>query len=378
MTNNISPGGQFSIGSTTGAVGSLSSSVLWVGPEAPSGDNFLLWINTEEARLYGYWNDGESSQWVDLSVPFGDELPSAIEILAALTTIDGAGSGLDADLLDGQQGAYYLPAADYVASDILAKLLTVDGDGSNLNADLLDGQHGTFYRNASNLNSGTVPEARLPAATDTSKGVVEKSTSAENTAGAASDKYPDVAGVKEMLDTFAEPAGTVGLVPLATLTASTSSSLDFTAFDSSKYHSYMFIFKNVLPATDSVSFRIRYSTDGGTTFIAGGSYVWTAVETNATPSVNGRGSTGSDEIIIGRNLSNSSNGGLNGTLTLIAPDVNEKTHLVYENGYQGSLGPSQLRGTGRSTSVTVVDAVRFFMGAGNITSGSITMYGLLK
>lgn len=38
------------------------------------------------------------------------------------------------------------------------------------------------------------------AATDTLSGVVEKSTSAENLAGVAVDKFPDVAGVKEMID----------------------------------------------------------------------------------------------------------------------------------------------------------------------------------
>src|SRR5690606_12141666 len=40
---------------------------------------------------------------------------------------DGSGSGLDADLLDGQQGSYYLPASSYTAADVRAKLLTVDG-----------------------------------------------------------------------------------------------------------------------------------------------------------------------------------------------------------------------------------------------------------
>lgn len=54
---------------------------------------------------------------------------------------DGAGSGLDADLLDGQQGAYYLPAASYTAADVLAKLLGVDGTGSGLDADTVDGLH---------------------------------------------------------------------------------------------------------------------------------------------------------------------------------------------------------------------------------------------
>ncbi|PKP99610.1 MAG: hypothetical protein CVT74_07465 [Alphaproteobacteria bacterium HGW-Alphaproteobacteria-13] len=52
---------------------------------------------------------------------------------------DGSGSGLDADLLDGQQGSYYLPAGSYTAADVLTKLKTVDGAASGLDADLLDG-----------------------------------------------------------------------------------------------------------------------------------------------------------------------------------------------------------------------------------------------
>lgn len=34
---------------------------------------------------------------------------------------------------------------------------------TNLNADLLDGQHGAFYQNAGNLSAGTIPDARLSA-----------------------------------------------------------------------------------------------------------------------------------------------------------------------------------------------------------------------
>jgi hypothetical protein len=36
---------------------------------------------------------------------------------------------------------------------------------TNLNADMIDGQHGSFYQNASNLNAGTVPTARLGSGT---------------------------------------------------------------------------------------------------------------------------------------------------------------------------------------------------------------------
>jgi hypothetical protein len=64
---------------------------------------------------------------------------------------DGAGSGLDADLLDGQDSAFYtniparlgynpLNAVAYTAADVLGKLVTIDGAGSGLDADLLDGK----------------------------------------------------------------------------------------------------------------------------------------------------------------------------------------------------------------------------------------------
>lgn len=38
-----------------------------------------------------------------------------------------------------------------------------DGSGSTLDSDLLDGQHGSYYQNASNINAGTLADARLPA-----------------------------------------------------------------------------------------------------------------------------------------------------------------------------------------------------------------------
>ena len=85
---------------------------------------------------------------------------TAADVLAKLITVDGAGTTLDADLLDGQQGSYYGIAADvtaaftrannsllsssYTAADVLSKLLTVDGAGTTLDADLLDGQQGAY------------------------------------------------------------------------------------------------------------------------------------------------------------------------------------------------------------------------------------------
>jgi hypothetical protein len=123
---------------------------------------------------------------------------TAAEILAALLTVAGAGSGLDADKLDGKQLAALeseyraytdtavsalvdaspetldtlnelaaalgndpdfattvsnqigtkLNASAYTAADVIAKLLTVHGAGSGLDADKLDGQHAAAFATA--------------------------------------------------------------------------------------------------------------------------------------------------------------------------------------------------------------------------------------
>jgi hypothetical protein len=127
-------------------------------------------------------------------VPLDATIYTATDVLNKLVTVDGSGSQLDADLLDGQQGNYYndwnnlfnkpsmvntfnsrvgdislnatdigtaltyvpLDASTYTASDVLNKLITVDGSGSQLDADYLDGLDGSFYRNASNINAGVL------------------------------------------------------------------------------------------------------------------------------------------------------------------------------------------------------------------------------
>lgn len=51
---------------------------------------------------------------------------------------------------------------NFTDAEILAKLLNVDTNTSTLNANFLQGLDANFFRNASNLLSGVVPDARLP------------------------------------------------------------------------------------------------------------------------------------------------------------------------------------------------------------------------
>ena len=95
---------------------------------------------------------------------------TASDVLTKIKTVDGAASGLDADILDGQQGSYYLDAnnftnmpdyssnfsskldaSSYTASDVLTKIKTVDGAGSGLDADVLDGQSSAYYLDGNNF-----------------------------------------------------------------------------------------------------------------------------------------------------------------------------------------------------------------------------------
>ena len=52
-------------------------------------------------------------------------------------------------------------ATDLTAAQLVDIIETADGAGSGLDADLLDGQEGAFYRNAGNLNAGTLANARV-------------------------------------------------------------------------------------------------------------------------------------------------------------------------------------------------------------------------
>jgi len=68
-------------------------------------------------------------------------------------TVDGRDIAADGTKLDGiETGA----TADQTAAEILTAIKTVDGSGSGLDADLLDGQQGSYYLNTSTTFGGDV------------------------------------------------------------------------------------------------------------------------------------------------------------------------------------------------------------------------------
>lgn len=106
--------------------------------------------------------DGQEGAWyADIVSRLGyTPLPTgsytAADVLSKLLTVDGAGSGIDADTLDGIDSTSFVLTSAYTAADVLSKLLTVDGIGSGIDADLLDGQNSSYYLTAGTYTAADV------------------------------------------------------------------------------------------------------------------------------------------------------------------------------------------------------------------------------
>lgn len=84
---------------------------------------------------------------------------SASEILDALITVDGASSGLDADLLDGQHGSHYLDRANHSGTQAQSTITDLESD---LASKIDDTEKGANNGVAELDAGGKVPTSQLP------------------------------------------------------------------------------------------------------------------------------------------------------------------------------------------------------------------------
>lgn len=179
--------------------------------------------------------------------------------------------------------------------------------------------------------------------------------------------------------TAPEWAAVQGRVLLATKTASASATLDFTEFDNATYRWYEFDLDNVKPATDATDFYARVSTNGGSSYNAGASdYSWTYGGTGSVALTQADGADG--HMQIATNIGNAAaEFGVSGRLILLsAGSATAYTRLLSQIGYDSSAGEGfQLTGLGRRLAAEDTDAIRFLFSSGNITSGTIRMYGVI-
>ena len=172
-----------------------------------------------------------------------------------------------------------------------------------------------------------------------------------------------------------------GLILLETATASASASLDFTAFDSSLYSSYQFVFEHLRSATANQNLYIRTSANGGSTFDSGASdYAYTTAVAYSTTRAS-TGSLGAAYVTLMHNTgtNNNANDFCSGVVTFFGPADSKYSNFCWDANYS-YIGSYMIRswGMGTRNAAAAVNGVQFLFNASNIASGTIRMYGIKK
>lgn len=176
--------------------------------------------------------------------------------------------------------------------------------------------------------------------------------------------------------------GAFGLVLLEQYSASISASLNFTAI-SADYDVYLFTFTSIVPDTNTTRLWMRMSTDGGSTYDTGNNYTECQFQQSTGGTGTGGSSTPHAEIWLTQaNISNgASTDGCSGWLYLYNP-LSAAAYKAIDSAFvfRAVSGPFREKDQtfGWYEVATAVNAVQFLMNSGNITSGTIRMYGLVK
>lgn len=221
------------------------------------------------------------------------------------------------------------------------------------------------------INDPTTYPATTPAASDRLIG-----TDVSNTTNDANGET-----VSFTVDSLVDMTG---LHFLATADASNNATIDFTAFDSSKYDNYLFMFANIVPDTTAVSLLMRTSSDGGSTYTSSsGAYSWynksTVLNSTATSAEAGASATATSIELAASVGTAPSHYGVSMALRVYCPHLAKKTHFSWDGVFHDDSGDKAsrfLRGAGERDTAQANDALRFYFSSGNIESGTITMYGL--
>jgi len=168
-------------------------------------------------------------------------------------------------------------------------------------------------------------------------------------------------------------------------TASSSSTINFTSGIDSTYKEYIFVFKDIHPATDNVNFTFNMSIDGGSNY----NVTKTTSVFYATHLENDGGqelayltqrdlAQSTSDQQISSELGNGSDECTSGYLQIFNPSssvfVKHFLSSLSDNTFHERCSRWDVAGYGNTTSA--VDAVQFKMSSGNIDAGTITLYGI--
>src|ERR1700678_362442 len=221
---------------------------------------------------------------------------SAGAILAGTATADQI-------LLSGASGAPSWSTATYPASTTVNQILY--SSSTNTISGLATANNGVLLTNGSgvpSIGTATVAVGGTGNTTFTAYSVICAGTTAtgtfQNVSGLGSSGQILTSNGASALPTWQSAgagAGAVGWNYITSATASNSATLNFDALFSSTYSQYMFVFNNLIPATNEVYFSANLGTGGTPTWVTSGyssnQYV-TNYNATATTGSNTGGATG--------------------------------------------------------------------------------------
>jgi hypothetical protein len=174
------------------------------------------------------------------------------------------------------------------------------------------------------------------------------------------------------------------LVLLQAQTASASATLDFTSWQSASYDEYVIEFVNITPSTTGLTFNVRASTNGGSTWDSSTIYNSSQFAfSSAGSTTNGILNGNALQIypLNGRSMSTTGTQGLSGQLKMYS------TSGLYTQWIGHLLGPDNVNNAstqnnpqgleirGLYASSTLINGLRFFPSSGSF-SGTIRIYGV--
>lgn len=177
---------------------------------------------------------------------------------------------------------------------------------------------------------------------------------------------------------FAAPAASGALVLLEQHAASMSASLDFTTAITSAYDEYAVELINIVPASDA-GIQMLVSSDGGSTW-ANANYKWSNRYSNQNGSTGETHSTGTTAFTVWDTVESTSSPGLSARIRIFNPLSTSYAKQFLNEGIsrQDDGNIYCYSGGMYYDSTSAVNAVRFQASTGNLTSGTIRVYGLAK
>jgi hypothetical protein len=188
----------------------------------------------------------------------------------------------------------------------------------------------------------------------------------------------DGSGALSFVTLAAPPAS--GLTLLSTVTASNSATVDIETTFNSTYDSYLIVFSNVAPSSDTVSLRVLLKINGS--YQTSGYNFHAARPDNTSSAYSAQGASAQAMIAITGGIAMNSRATTSGSTADMHLRINApaSTATIKSIGWNGSMAGATncvLFGSGQFvTSFEALTGVRFFYSSGNILTGVFRLYGL--